>query len=89
MTNFLQRANKIAQKFTFSHILQGKNEDQVFEFLRDHFFHSNFSIEEHTLETFSEELCVNLGCYAYLLTNADISEMYDLLQDYLNSKKKD
>ena len=88
MTKLLERVDTIARKFTFSHILKGKTEDEVYSLLRDYFFNSAFDLSNYSYESFSKELCQNLGCYSYLLTDDDIFEVYDILKQYLSQQKQ-
>jgi hypothetical protein len=83
-----QRIDALAKKFTFSHFLKDKSEQEVYVFLRDYFFSPTFHLDNYTYESFSQELCSNLGYYSYMLTNEDVSEVYDILKQYWSTKKQ-
>ena len=88
MPTIIERINSLAKKFTFSHFLTEKSEDEVFIFLRDYFFDSTIDFEGYTLDEFSVILTRNLGSYSYLLTNDDILEVYSILQEYTKKSSK-
>jgi hypothetical protein len=83
-----QRIDALAKKFTFSHFLKDKNENEVYEFLRDYFFSPTFNLDNYNYDLFSKELYENLGYYSYMLTNDDICEVYDILKQYWSTKKQ-
>jgi hypothetical protein len=88
MPTILERINALAKKFTFSHILAGKSEKEVFTFLRDYFFDPTIDFEGYSFDEFSVVLVKNLGSYSYLLTNDDVREVYSILQDYTKKPSK-